>query len=174
MVSVEQLIKSIHQELGIAADYPAACGMALQQDCTTLVNTELDVFGRQPQLDTQAYAVWCKMKNAAEQEGVKLQIISGYRSIEYQKQLFVHKLARAESINAILKVNAAPGYSEHHSGRAVDVGCPDYPYLEVAFEDSPAFAWLSKHAGKYRFFMSFPKDNAFGVQYEPWHWCYRP
>ena len=77
------------------------------------------------------------------------------------------------SIAAILAVNAAPGYSEHHSGRALDIGTPGYAHLEIEFERSPAFAWLARHAANFGFHMSFPRDNAYGVQYEPWHWCYR-
>lgn len=169
-----RIIQVIHRELGIPPGYSAVCGLPLQNECTNLVNTELDVFGRQPQLDVEAFAAWQAMQAAAAEEGIVLQIVSAYRSFDYQKQLFMRKLARGDSLNAILQVNAAPGYSEHHTGRALDIGCPGFPYLEVIFEDSPAFHWLKKHAAAFGFHLSFPKNNTRGIQYEPWHWCYQP
>lgn len=167
-------LQIIHQELGIPSGYSSTCGMSVHVECANLVDTEIDVFGRQPQLDAEAFAAWQAMQSAALQDGIELQIVSAYRSYDYQKQLFMRKLARGDSLNTILQVNAAPGYSEHHSGRALDIGCAGYPYLEEEFEDSPAFRWLQEHAAAFKFQMSFPKDNTSGIQYEPWHWCYRP
>ena len=170
----ERLIRIIHRELGIPPGYSAVCGMSLQEECTNLVDTETDVFGRQPQLDAEAFAAWQAMQSAAATDGIVLQIVSAYRSFDYQKQLFMRKLARGDSLDTILQVNAAPGYSEHHTGRALDIGCPGFPYLEVIFENSPAFLWLQENAASFNFHMSFPQGNTRGIQYEPWHWCYRP
>jgi D-alanyl-D-alanine carboxypeptidase len=147
--------------------------MPLQEECTNLVNTEIDVFGRQPQLEAEAFAAWQAMQSAAARAGITLQIVSAYRSFDYQKQLFMRKLARGDSLDNILQVNAAPGYSEHHTGRALDIGCPGFPYLEEIFESSPAFLWLQEHAKAFKFHLSFPKSNTSGIQYEPWHWCYQ-
>lgn len=169
-----RLVQIIHRELGIPSGYSSVCGMALQSECTNLVNTETDVFGRQPQLDADAFAAWQAMKAAAAKDRIALQIVSAYRSFDYQKALFMKKLGRGDTLNTILQVNAAPGYSEHHSGRALDIGCPGFPYLETVFEDSPAFRWLTENAASYKFHLSFPKNNTSGIQYEPWHWCYRP
>jgi D-alanyl-D-alanine carboxypeptidase len=166
-------LEEIFQSLGIPASYLQTCGMPLQQECAVLVETELDVFGRQPRLEANTFAAWTAMKNAAAKAGIELQLVSAFRSIAYQKELFVRKLARGDAIAAILAVNAAPGFSEHHTGCALDVGCPGYPHLEIDFEQSPAFTWLSAHAASFGFHMSFPRDNTYGVQYEPWHWCYR-
>jgi hypothetical protein len=81
-------------------------------------------------------------------------------------------LERGIGIESILQVNAAPGFSEHHSGRALDIGCPGYAHLEEEFEQSPAFAWLQRRGGEFGFRMSFPRNNSIGVLYEPWHWYY--
>jgi len=166
-------ISEILQELGIPESHVTRCGLPTQQECGNLVETESDVFGRQPQLDAEAFAAWTAMKTAASQQGVALQIVSAFRSFDYQKELFLRKLARGDSLEAILEVNAAPGFSEHHSGCALDIGTPDWPHLEESFESSPAFAWLQANAGRFGFHMSFPRGNAAGVVYEPWHWCYR-
>ena len=71
----------------------------------------------------------------------------------------------------ILRVSAAPGYSEHHSGRAVDVTTPGCAPLTGEFESTAAFAWLAAHARDFGFVLTYPRDNRYGVIYEPWHWC---
>ena len=163
-------IAEMHRELGIPEDYAAGCRLAIQPECASLVETEPDVFGRQPLLDAGAFAAWRRMKDAAGAEGVELQIVSAYRSAEYQQRIFHAKLARGQRIDDILKVNAAPGYSEHHSGLALDIGCPGYEHLSEEFEHSSAFRWLRDNAAAFGFSLSFPRDNPHGVLYEPWHW----
>ena len=54
----------------------------------------------------------------------KLLTPSAFRSVDYQAALLRARLARGESIEQVLRINAAPGCSEHHSGRAVDIGTP--------------------------------------------------
>jgi D-alanyl-D-alanine carboxypeptidase len=103
-----------------------------------------------------------------------LEAISGYRSHDYQLGIFERKLARGLTVDEILTVNAAPGYSEHHSGLALDIGTPDEPPAEESFERTPAFAWLRDHAAGHGFRMSYPRDNPHGIVYEPWHWAYAP
>jgi D-alanyl-D-alanine carboxypeptidase len=67
-------------------------------------------------------------------------------------------------------VNAAPGFSEHHSGRALDISAQGEPAAEISFQDCPAFEWLQRFASEFGFRMSFPQDNPHGISYEPWHW----
>ena len=70
-------------------------------------------------------------------------------------------------------MNAAPGYSEHHTGCAVDIATPGSRPLTEEFEDSQAFRWLTDNAGKFGFSMSYPRNNPAGFIYEPWHWACR-
>ena len=63
-----------------------------------------------------------------------------------------------------------PGWSEHHSGRALDISAPGEPAAEESFEATPAFAWLTTNAGAHGFTMSYPRDNPHGIVHEPWHW----
>ena len=77
------------------------------------------------------------------------------------------------SIDKILKVNTLPGYSEHHTGCAIDIGAPNEAILEEEFDQSEAFDWLQQNANKFGFHMTYPKNNNTGICYEPWHWCYR-
>ena len=113
------------------------------------------------------------MRASALDDGVVIDVVSAFRSASYQLGILQRKRERGESIEQILAVSAAPGYSEHHSGRALDLTTPGYPALEEAFEHSPAFAWLMREAGRFRFHLSYPRDNRHGIAYEPWHWCWR-
>jgi D-alanyl-D-alanine carboxypeptidase len=67
-------------------------------------------------------------------------------------------------------VNAAPGHSEHHTGRAVDIATPGSRPLTEEFEQTDAFRWLSSRAVEFGFSLTYPRDNPWGIAYEPWHW----
>ena len=103
-----------------------------------------------------------------------LDAISGYRSHDYQLGIFERKLGRGQSVDEILAVNAAPGFSEHHSGRALDIGTPGEPPAEDTFEATAAFGWLRDNAAADGFVLSYPRDNPHGIAYEPWHWRFTP
>ena len=170
----EEAILAMHQELNIPESYPETCGLAFEPDCQALVETETDVYGRQPLMDAAACNAWQTMQEKAREQGIELQIVSAFRSAHYQKELLEKKLAKGQSIEDILKVNAAPGYSEHHSGCAIDITSPGFEPLEENFENSPAYQWLSSNAGTFGFSMSFPRNNLSGMAFEPWHWKYSP
>ena len=166
-------VQSIHRELGIPDAYVQACGLSPCPEPDALVATELDHFQRPQRLTPEAFSAWTAMKSAAAADGVSLWLLSAYRSIDYQRQLIARKLAAGQTIDNILKVNAAPGFSEHHTGRAVDIGTADCEPLTEAFEGTPAFAWLSAHAATFGFTLSYPRGNPWGIDYEPWHWCHQ-
>jgi D-alanyl-D-alanine carboxypeptidase len=129
-----------------------------------------DIYGREQRLTPQAAAAWNAMKTAAEQDGETLQAVSAFRSVEYQKQIVQKKLAAGQSWEQILRVSALPGYSEHHTGRTIDITTAGCKPLTEEFEATSAFAWLQRRAGEFGFTMTYPRDNQLGVAYEPWHW----
>ena len=169
----EREIDSLHKALGIAADYRRQYPLALQIAPDSLVSTEADCFGRPQQLTEAAFRAWTEMKRDAAGQDVEMFLVSAFRSPQYQHDLIARKLARGQSIEQVLAVNAAPGYSEHHTGRALDIGAPDCEILTEEFENTTAFQWLTGNAGRYGFYMSYPRGNELGIAYEPWHWCYR-
>jgi D-alanyl-D-alanine carboxypeptidase len=114
------------------------------------------------------------MKQAARQDNVILEIVSAFRNLERQIEIIQRKLERDMPMETILSLSAPPGYSEHHSGCAVDINTPGCIATEEPFEDTDAFRWLSMHAGRFGFTLSYPRGNALGFIYEPWHWCYQP
>ncbi len=167
-----QRIQQLHTELGIPADYPARFPGTLYEEARELVDAGPDYYGRPQQLEAGARDAWQAMQAAAAETGVVLHLISAYRSVDYQCELIRRKCRAGRSLEEVLEVNAAPGYSEHHTGRAVDLGTLDCPALVEAFEDTPAFGWLQQHAGRFGFALSYPRGNPEGISYEPWHWCF--
>ena len=109
----------------------------------------------------------------ARAQGVILIPISGFRAISEQQHLFFDvKAQRGQLAAERALVSAPPGYSEHHTGYAVDLGDGRVPAVNLSpnFEKTAAFKWLQANAARYSFEMSFPKNNPQGVSYEPWHW----
>ena len=114
-----------------------------------------------------------EMQSLAAQRGISLQLLSGYRSINLQRDIFYeNKSIRNQTAVERSRDSAPPGYSEHSTGYAIDVGDGNYPdtHFEVEFEQTPAFKWMKRFASKYHFVLSFPPNNKQGVTYEPWHW----
>ncbi len=129
--------------------------------------------GRTELLRPAAAARYREMVAAAAAEGINLTIISGFRSLETQELLFFQQ-AQAQAMRPQERalVSAPPGFSEHHTGYAVDIGDGNAPqtHLEESFAETAAYRWLNTHAARFGFELSFPRDNPQGVSYEPWHW----
>lgn len=168
------MLRELHSELGIPADYGRDGTRAEFEEATELVEVGPNLVGRMQRLTPRAAARWAEMREAAEAEGITLLIVSGFRSIDYQARLIRKKINAGQTVSEILAVNAAPGHSEHHTGRAIDIATPGSRPLTEEFEDSAAFRWLERHAGDYGFTMSYPRNNPAGFVYEPWHWALTP
>ena len=171
-INFAEQVRLLHKELGIAEELPASRGLQLWLPPSELKSVGYAPSGKALQLKPEVAEAWQSLRSAAAAEGVELYLVSAYRSIEHQADIIRRKLASGLGLSDILCVLAPPGYSEHHSGTAVDSGSPDCKPLDTHFDAMPAYAWLSAHANHFGFFMSFPKDNAFGYIYEPWHWRY--
>lgn len=165
-------ITKIHRDLGIPEHYAHDRNLHLFTEATSLVTAELDANGKAHQLTQKTTDRWKEMKHAATKDGIHLIMVSGFRNVDYQVGLIQRKLDKGEHIDNVLKVLAAPGFSEHHTGRAIDLTSPDCPPCSERFERTDAFAWLNMHAKEYNFTLSFPRGNRHGFVYEPWHWAY--
>jgi len=114
------------------------------------------------------------MQEDAKNDGIYLVFLSGYRSIKLQKQIFYSlKSIRNQNASERARVSAPPGYSEHSTGFAIDIGdaYDREADFEESFENTSAFKWLKNNAAKYHFRLSFDKKQT-SVDYEPWHWRY--
>jgi len=168
-----QAVRASHIALGIPDDYVQRCALPLCHEPAALVSTELDYYQRPQQLTPAALSAWHSMKQAAAGDDVEIFLISAFRSVQYQQDLIAAKLEKGKSLEQILAVNAAPGFSEHHTGRALDLGTSGCAALVEEFENTPAFQWLKINAERYDFRLSYPRGNVFGIDYEPWHWCFQ-
>lgn len=134
------------------------------------------------ELQAEAAEAYRKMDAAAAADGVDLMLCSGYRSVDYQTQLFEAEkqenldkgCSEQEAYDLAKTVVAVPGCSEHNSGLAADIVTPSHQVLDSDFENTDAFAWLSQHAAEYGFILRYPKDKQAitGIIYEPWHYRY--
>jgi D-alanyl-D-alanine carboxypeptidase len=165
-------VREMHASLGIPANYGCLHRLRLQAEPAQLASIGRDVFEREQFMLPKAAEALRKMRIKAEASGLGIQPVSAFRSVDYQHRLLQNKLDKGQNMTDILRVSAAPGYSEHHSGRAVDLTTPGFKPLEEEFADSPAYAWLDQHAGDFGFRLSYPRGNRHRVAYEPWHWYY--
>jgi LAS superfamily LD-carboxypeptidase LdcB len=125
-------------------------------------------------LVNEAALAWQKMQAQAQAQGVKMRIISGFRSVAAQEALFARQTKLKGSVQAAARFSAPPGYSEHHTGYTLDIGDGQQlaTDLNYQFAQTSTYRWLGSHAADYGFELSFPPNNAQGIAFEPWHWRY--
>lgn len=166
--------RDFFSDLGIPFDYAVHPLRRRYLAPRELEDVEPNIVGRMQTLAPDTAQAWRRMKADAARANVVLLLVSGYRSESSQADLIRRKLAAGQSIEAILEVNAAPGFSEHHTGRALDIATPGARPLTVEFDASAAFRWLATNAARYGFRMPYGKGNPYGLGYEPWHWSQLP
>lgn len=163
---------AVAQELGISRSLIAVRGLTACAEAHDLEVVEVGADGKAHSLAPAAAQAWRLLRGAAQADGIELFIVSAFRSIKRQAEIVRCKLAAGQVLEDILAVCAPPGFSEHHTGRAVDLASPGVALLEPEFDQTPAFAWLMQRAKEFGFCLSFPAGNPQGYGYEPWHWCF--
>ncbi|RHA42625.1 D-alanyl-D-alanine carboxypeptidase family protein [Cellulomonas rhizosphaerae] len=112
------------------------------------------------------------MIDAAADDGVTLTMQSGYRSYAYQQQIFGNMLG-VYGREYAERLSARPGYSEHQTGLAVDLGGASKPACDFdpCFATTPEGRWIAKHVGEYGFLVRYMKANEDVTGYSPeaWH-----
>jgi D-alanyl-D-alanine carboxypeptidase len=167
--------RALRRALGIPADYGASRGMSAFREARRLLLVGHDPSDGMPvRLTPPAAHAWRRMRDAAAADGITLVPLSGFRSVARQTRLIRRNLAKGRSLDDILRYVAAPGYSEHHTGRAIDIGDPADSSVEESFARTPAYRWLRRRAKDFGFVMTYPRGNKHGIGYEPWHWCWHP
>jgi D-alanyl-D-alanine carboxypeptidase len=112
-----------------------------------------------------------RLTDGAAAAGIKLELISGYRSFSSQKTLY-SSYSASDGPAAADRYSARPGHSEHQTGLAADLGAVNHACdLEECFGATPEGRWLAANSYKYGFIIRYPKDkeSLTGYQYEPWH-----
>lgn len=138
------------------------------------------------QVDSRIAADYEDFSEAATKAGFPLVIISAFRSVESQKEVFDtnvnglvsgNGMTEEEAIAKTKETITEPGYSEHHTGLAVDIVDQDWyntyqtQVLDASYVDQPGAKWIAENAPKYGFIIRYPKDrqDITGITYEPWH-----
>ncbi|HIZ53668.1 MAG TPA: M15 family metallopeptidase [Candidatus Enterococcus avicola] len=139
-------------------------------------------------LDHRIVDPYSQMLIAAQEDGIDLMLVSGYRSISYQEQIF------NENVNALIyqgesevsakkivkQTSTEPGYSEHHTGLTFDIVDQDWSnnftdnLLSEAYAETRGGIWLATHAREYGFILRYPKgkEEITEISFEPWHYRY--
>ena len=134
--------------------------------------TVLSEHGYPNKIRADVYEEFKKMYNAAKNDNVSIFIASPYRSYSDQNSLYTYYVNTDGKQNADT-YSARPGFSEHHTGLAMDL-IPEYGLDLDTFENSDGFKWMQENAYKYGFILRYPKDKEYitGYIYEPWHYRY--
>lgn len=160
-------------ELGLTAEIMQGVRLPPYDVADRVELVEIDEAGREHRMTPAAAAAWRAMKAAAAADGVALTLVSAFRDLHDQAGIIRDKLGKKMPIQHILTLSVPPGYSEHHTGCAIDINTPGCAEREEPFEQTGAFGWLQRRAAAFGFHLSYPRDNSLGLIYEPWHWCFR-
>jgi D-alanyl-D-alanine carboxypeptidase len=148
-------------------------------------------------LQEAAMSAWRELQAAAQEEGVDLQLVSAYRSVDRQRRIFLRELDRtvqentgreysAQAIAAgeadrwideVLRYSSIPGFSKHHSGYTIDISDPSQGHDFTDFSNTEGFAWISAHnylnAKRFGFIPSYPAvAEGQGPKPEPWEYVW--
>lgn len=129
-----------------------------------------------------------QLESAAAEAGFPLVIVSAYRSISYQEQIFQDYLynwtaqgySEEEALEKVKETSTEPGFSEHHTGLSIDIvdeeWSNNYPreLLEAGYAETAGGKWLAEHAREYGFILRYPKgkEAMTKINFEPWHFRY--
>lgn len=152
---------------------------------------DLALIGDKVQLQEEVYQAFLAMNKAALKDGIHIEVVSGYRSFDRQRNIWNRKyeyylkkgLEPLEAMKKIIEYSTIPGTSRHHWGTDIDIidkntMRPKNVLLEKNFEDSGVYKdlkkWMDIHAENYGFFLVYTsKPDRKGFYYEPWHYSYK-
>ena len=122
-------------------------------------------------LNKTCMEAFISLASDALKEGYNIRAISTYRTYDYQNNLY-NKYAKKDGVDKADTYSARPGFSEHHTGLAIDVDNIKTNFNN--FENTNEFKWMQENAYKYGFILRYPSDKVdiTGYMYEPWHYRY--
>lgn len=119
-------------------------------------------------LDKTLMSAWKSMLKDASANGLNIYIASGYRSYNYQVNVY-NRYVKSDGASVADTYSSRPGYSEHQTGL-----CFDLNSIEDSFQYTDEGKWVNDNCYKYGFCIRFPKnkDAYTGYKYESWHLRY--
>ena len=134
-------------------------------------------FGKEFQIEPETYRHFEQLRTAVKQKGIQIELDSVYRSVARQKEI-VAEFTQKYGADYVKQYVAVPGYSEHHTGLAVDICLVvDGKIIDDNDEmiaQKEIFAQIHPLLADYGFILRYPqgKENLTGYSYEPWHFRY--
>ena len=136
-----------------------------------------DAWGEEIKVEKEAYEKYTELKSELEKEGVYIELDSCYRSVAAQQELW-DRWTIEKGIEYVKQYVAVPGYSEHHTGLALDICIKVNGELVYENDDMIAdrdtFTKIHAKLADYGFILRYleGKDDITGYSYEPWHLRY--
>ena len=128
-----------------------------------------------PGENPEARAAYETMRADALKAGIELVAFSTYRGFARQKELYEGYVAK-DGQEAADRYSARPGFSEHQTGLAFDIGekGQEQHWASTSFGGTKAGKWLLEHAHRYGFILRYPEgsENITGYMHESWHFRY--
>ncbi len=133
-------------------------------------------------LEQEAAEAYRKMAEAAQQDGIELTLVTGWKdetdretAFDAQKQLYLEQgCSEEEAMEKASTIQPQANANEHATGYSADILSADCAEKTTRFAQSRAYEWLSAYAAEYGFILRWPEEHqaATGMVYEPWHWRY--
>ena len=146
------------------------------EDSLELINVK-NVWNDEIKIEKRTYLKFIELKKELEKENVYIEIESVYRSVKEQQELW-DSWIKEKGLDYVKKTVAVPGYSEHHTGLAIDICIRKNNKLifinEEMFKEEEIFSKIHKKLYLFGFILRYPKgkENITGYSYEPWHLRY--
>ena len=141
-----------------------------------LINIK-NVWSEDIKIEKKAYHKFMKLKNELEKENIYIEIDSVYRSVKEQQELWDNWI-KEKGLDYVKKTLAEPGYSEHHTGLAIDICIRKGNKLifenEEMLKEEEIFSKIHKKLYLFGFILRYPKvkENITSYSYEPWYLRY--
>lgn len=147
---------------------------------------ELEEVDNEQLIDERIVDAWNEWKQAAQEDGHRLFFASGYRSVERQTTNYESRIARyveegyseEEATELTEEYIAIPGYSEHHTGLALDIVDQEWIAegngLVPEYDTQESQQWLVETMADHGFILRYPegKEEITDINYESWHFRY--
>lgn len=186
--------KKPKQEIGIknpSKEFLLGKTKASQNTIFTLVPTKYLLYKRNIYLEKNTFTAYEKMYSSALKSGIRLPLLSGFRSFWYQKMIWEKKWNGKRKVEGldlrtikdpikraqkILKYSSMPGTSRHHWGTDIDIYSLENANFETT-KGKEVYKWLQNNAFKYGFCQTYTAKDSLrpmGYEEEKWHWTFFP
>lgn len=138
-----------------------------------LVNTK-DIENKDILIERETLENYLLLKDFLKEKNIEIGIDNSYRTIENQKEIY-NEYKELYGSNYRDKIVAEPGFSEHHTGLAIDINIKvNGLFLKDNVEqekNAKYYEEIFKYLKDFGFILRYPKgkEKITGYQYEPWH-----